>query len=367
MPNVAALRFDPSQQEALDRILTTLASTRPGQFRLGGLAGSGKTTILRKAMTDAGVLGLDLAVASFTGKAVDVLRRKGIHQAQTLHSLMYHFDAETRTFHRKRSLGGDERIPRKVDGVIVDEASTVNKDLHDDLLSFKVPVVWVGDHGQLEPVGDNPNIMSKPDHVLERIYRQAEGSAILDVAHAFREGRVPDWKAGPEVERVLYNAAMERITEFDVVLCGKNATRHNVNRFVRRRKGFVLPVEAGETMVCLRNNRDHMVFNGMLLKVAAVHRPAGQDQVLDLEEVGTGRKILHVRCKLASADEDGNGLQFLPRTTIALDYGYALSVHKAQGSEFDRVMVVEERGGWDMRRWRYTAASRAAKHLAWTV
>lgn len=355
-PELAALRFDGSQKKAIDRILQTLNSPKAREFSLGGLAGSGKTTILKQAISDVEEMGLNVAVASFTGKAVDVLRKKGVAHAQTLHSLMYDFDPHTRVFHKRHELF--------VDGVIVDEASMVNKSLYEDLKSFDIPIVWVGDHGQLEPIGDNPNIMAKPDHVLERIYRQAHGSSILDVAHDLRLGKVPDWKAGPEVERLSFDKAMERILDFDIVLCATNITRNNVNRHIRRKKGYVLPVETGETMVCLRNNHDLGVFNGMLLKVAKVHRGIDGDSVLDLEEVGTGRRIPTSRCRMATGDDD---LFKMDREIIALDYGTCLTVHKAQGSEFDRVLVIEERGSWDRRRWTYTAATRAAKHLAWTV
>jgi exodeoxyribonuclease V len=378
MPKPAALRFDASQRVALDRILETLSDKSSQDFTLGGLAGSGKSSLLRKAVEDLGKLNRRIPVATFTGKAADVLRRKGIHHAQTLHSLIYDFDAETKTFHRVRKL--------EADGVIVDEASTVNKDLYFDLKSFKVPVVWVGDHGQLEPIGDNPNIMAKPDHVLERIYRQSRGSAILDVAHAFRQGLAPNWKSfvkqceghlatscdagcrfrGQEVARLSQKEAMERILDFDVVLCGLNQTRRNINDFIRRKQGRVMAIEPGETMVCLRNNRDHGVFNGMLLKVKRVHRSAGQDHILDLTD-GMDRTLTSVRCRLMAGRDDANSLGTLSRDAIALDYGSCLSVHKSQGSEFGRVLVFEERGPWDMRKWRYTAASRASEFLAWTV
>jgi exodeoxyribonuclease V len=356
-PDFAALRFDPSQEEALDRIHATLSSRKPKQFILSGFAGTGKTLVIREGIQRAHEAGLNIGVCSFTGKATDVLRRKGVRQAQTLHSLMYEFQPDTRTFRKKSKL--------EVDAVVVDEASTINRDLYEDLKSFQIPIVWVGDHGQLEPIGDNPNIMANPDLELDHIYRQAEGSAILDVAHAFREGLPPNWKAGREVSRLTFNQAMECILDFDIVLCGKNVTRHNINRHIRRKKGYVLPVEVGETIVCLRNNRDFMVFNGMLLKVTAVHRAniQGQHQ-LDLEEVGTGRRIGRVQCKFPEIDED---MMTLSRDVIAIDYGACLTVAKAQGSEFGRVLVFEERGPWDRRRWTYTAATRAAKHLSWTV
>lgn len=353
----ASIRFDASQEKALKRITATLSSGRPLEFTLGGLAGSGKSTILKEALQRTDDLGLDVAAGSFTGRAADVLRRKGVGRAQTLHSLMYEFDPGTRTFHRRTSL--------ECQGVIVDEASMVNRDLCDDLRSFGIPIVWVGDHGQLEPIGDNPNLMAKPDMVLERIYRQAEGSAILDVAHAFRQGLVPDWKTGPEVARLSFNQAMEQILAFDVVLCATNITRMNVNRFIRRKKGRVLTVECGEMMVCLRNNRNLGIFNGMILEVDGIHRANGETYILDLKEVGTGRIIPRASCKMAQGGEENNFLG-ANRDIVYLDYGYCLSVHKAQGSEAGRVLVIEERGPWDRRRWNYTAATRASRFLAWT-
>jgi len=351
------ITFDPRQAEAVEAMVATLSRQRPSPFTLGGFAGSGKTTILKSVLER--LVGRTVAVAAFTGKATSVLRKKGIGHAQTLHSLIYHYDQETKEFYRRGRLevGGFA-----ADAVIMDEASMLNRSLHGDLLSFGLPVVFVGDHGQLEPIGDNPGVMLRPDLTLETIHRQADDSGILDVAHAFREGRVPKWNQ--DAQMVSYDEAMERLDDVDVVLCGLNATRSAVNDFIRKRRGVAGPFVEGETVVVLRNNPSFGVFNGMLLSVRRIRYELHGAYTMDLVDPDEGRVYEAVPCRLFQ-DVKSDDLREV-REVVALDYGYCLSVHKFQGSEADRVLVIEERGPWDGRRWRYTAATRASKKLLWT-
>lgn len=369
---VVTIALTDEQEKAVESMVAVLTKKAGGQkmLKLGGLAGTGKTTIINEALRRANravhsdnELVLDpegIAVSAFTGKAVSVLRKKGIPEAKTLHSLMYEVETDSKGkmhFFKKPRL--------YVPGVIVDEASMLNMDLYMDLMSYQLPTVFVGDHGQLEPVGDDPGLMRSPDIRLEQIHRQAAESRILQWAHACREGtqaRV-DFPKNDEFQRLSKNDAMTRCHEYDAVLCGFNKTRVAINSVIRHRRGFEGDLVPGERLICLRNNRELGVFNGMMMTVEDVHNFDGYYWDIDVV-TDTGQDLTHQSVALRP---EGNPMG-IPRDVVIADYGYCLTVHKSQGSEWNKVLVFEEiwADKWDPRRWRYTAATRAAKHLSWS-
>ncbi len=342
---------------------------------IGGLAGTGKTTIVKSILES--LRGKKfIGVAAFTGKAVSVLRSKGVPRAQTLHSLMYTAEED-----EDGVIRFVKRAVLDVDGVIVDEASMINMSLYNDLLSYGKPVVFVGDHGQLEPIGDNPRVMDNPDIKLEEIHRQAEDSLILRFAHVVRQGKRVDWATVPDgdLQSASLAQAVSTCHKYDAIICGFNRTRNAMNRNVRRNLGFSGEPKPGEQLICLKNNRRRGVFNGMMFKV---------DDVRGERTINAGGKLL--RClEVDAITDDGTKMRSVPVymvkeednisdlqrsisgrfEPIVADFGYALTCHKAQGSEHEKVLVLEEiwRGKWDERRWRYTAATRASKKLTWVV
>jgi exodeoxyribonuclease-5 len=354
------LDFSTDQQAALDAILDWRARGPRGDdqvLTLGGFAGTGKTTVIAYlAETWQGV-----AVAAFCGKAAHVLRSKGV-DATTIHSLIYvpvkAAGGATR-FRKRRSLDG-------VWTLIIDEASMIDHVLHADLLSFGLPVLFVGDHGQLEPIGTNPGLMADPRLRLETIHRQARGNPILRLATAFREGRsVPRWEDPRGRLRVLGRDEFDSLVSPDVqIICGFNKTRHGVNARVRRMLGLDRELVApGEKLICLRNNKAWGIFNGQQVTVLGVAHEGRR--TIDLEvETDDGRSFMLPALRQQFGCDPMK--DFRSQKVALLDYGYCLTAHKAQGSEWDEVLVLEEVSrSWDPRRWRYTAATRAKTRLAY--
>ncbi len=354
---------------------------------LGGFAGTGKTTLIRHLIEEI----TNVRVCALAGKAAHVLRSKGVKTASTIHGLIYEpivycktsllpvVDCKTCRDDPQLCIEDPEHPPRcrftevsfrraaliNARLIIVDEASMVNTTIFDDLCSFGVPILFVGDHGQLEPIGDNPRLMKNPMFRLETIHRQKEASPIIEFAHNVRMGQFPS-TTGQEA-RVVDNLKMNEIHTFDVVLCGTRKTAKTANDTIRENLGHSGPLpHTGERVMCLRNDSARGVFNGMCANVVEVIADEDGDGVL-----------------MSVQDDVGNKYADLPvwpeqfATTNTLDrpisktlwtYGYAMTVHKAQGSEWPRVCVLEWlHPNWSAGRWRYTAATRASHELVYRV
>jgi exodeoxyribonuclease V len=231
---LTAITFSEDQQEVLDAVLAWRARGPRGAdlaLTLGGYAGTGKSTLVAFLAGEwAGV-----AVAALCGKAAHVLRSKGV-DAQTVHSLIYVPEQGARgpvRFRRRSALPG-------VGTLIIDEASMIGSELLADLHSFHIPIQFVGDHGQLEPIGASANLMADPHLRLETIHRQAASNPILRLAASFREGReVQRWEDPAGRLSVLGRAEFDDLVSPEVqILCGFNETRRRVNAQVRRMLGL---------------------------------------------------------------------------------------------------------------------------------
>jgi len=389
-----SIRLSAEQLAAVDRVATWFHDVQddvPGfdvpdfrtrRFRLGGLAGTGKSTIVKWIARE---IGVDVGICAFTGKAAYVLRQKGMRQATTMHRLMYDPVAACEGCGMLAKEFGDrpdhwcahtkvsKQFVRKVvipyGLVIVDEASMVNRQLMDDLEAFGVPVLYVGDHGQLEPIGDNPKLMVDPDIRLETIHRQAEGSEILKLAHLVREGKTPE-TTGPKAQVVRANTMPRDAPDYDAIICGFNKDRVAINAWVRRQHGRTGPVTAGDRVVCLRNDHDLGIFNGMLATVTDVRvMKAANGHSMPVMDVidDSGDEFESLRYAPEQFGEEAT-LRDNRKEKTLWDFGYALTCHRCQGSEFSRVLVLEQIAPkWDPRRWRYTAVTRAADELVYCV
>lgn len=365
------LELSTDQQNALDAIDKWL-DTDDQELTLGGYAGTGKTTLIKQVRVNH--FNLNTAVCALAGKAVHVLQRKGIHLASTIHSTIYNtrVDAEG-NYHFDLKDPDDESY----DLIIVDEASMVSTKLYTDLLKFAPKILWVGDHGQLEPIGDNPNLMAHPQIRLERIHRQAKNSPIIQFAYVLRtdlhHGHIP----GPNLKLIPFDDAGDIIAAaisppgepHTQIICAFNKTRHFINETFRTHRYKDLSpqiIEVGDRLICLRNDRDLGIFNGMLAEVTKINNitPSSIDLTLSIDD--GERTINHIKIIAAQLGADKINERPPPKHTY-WDYAYAITCHKAQGSEWDNCIVYEELAPalWSPERWCYTAATRASKTLTY--
>lgn len=377
------------QKKVLQHILTWYKKDKTAMpyITLGGYAGTGKTTliaVIRKELQKIDKK-LKIGFASYTGKASRVLRLKLKEEMAifsedtvgTIHSLIY-----SPIVNDKEEIIGwktKEKIDRNL--IIIDEASMVDNLIWTHLLAYHIPIIVVGDHGQLPPVNGSFNLMQKPDLKLDQIHRQAKKNPIIALSILAREqGMIPPDTYSPTVKKMMLTdydtqeIVAQMLNNYDLdtlVLCGYNHTRKKLNSFIRNALGFESPYpQTSDRVICLRNNHKDNIFNGMLGTITSIEKENDQWYLAEIAMDGEEKNFKG----LISVDQFNNdsGLNFTNRRSQTMmgdlfDFGYALTVHKAQGSQAKKVILFEERfskmtdNQW--RRWLYTAITRAEKEL----
>lgn len=371
------MKFTPQQDRALLEAARWLKAGDRQVFRLFGYAGTGKTTLARHLAES---VDGDVLFAAFTGKAAQVLRSRGAKGASTIHSLIYRPKGEELVSDEEtgqQSLAPTFTLNRqspvsKAKLIIIDECSMVDEALGRDLLSFGTPVLVLGDPGQLPPVsGGGFFTEHEPDILLEEVHRQARDNPIIDLAQSVREGREIMYGDYGSTARVISKSEVDAdlVLEADQVLVGTNRTRRRYNTRLRELKGFegLLPA-AGDKLVCLRNDTAKGLLNGSLWTVTSAPRTVKSTMTLLIraEDEGIERVSAKVKVLKQVFEEPDEEIPWqVKRRHDDFDYGYALTVHKAQGSQWNDIVLFDE--GWAFRehrsRWLYTAVTRAAERL----
>ena len=336
-------------------------------FVLAGAAGTGKSSLIQYIIKNLKINEQDVLCCAFTGKATLNMSRKG-NISSTLHSSIYDYkeqNGKDPVFELK------SWIPYKL--IIVDEASMISRGMFDDILSFGVPVIFIGDHCQLPPIEGNFNIMKDPDFTLVKIMRQSQESPIIRASQLAIKG-LPIPYCDFQGFKKIHQEDLEDsdLLWADQIIVGTNVKRHAVNQICREIRGFssTCPM-SGERMIILKNNRRYGVFNGQIIYLT--NRPTfirrtsswAVDWVDEMERtdalaaiVGRSKQI-NFMLKDPPPGAKGSEIAYL-------DYGYAISCHKSQGSGWNKVLVFDEGFGHDedtRRRWLYTAITRAKKEI----
>jgi len=352
------------QVAAVDRVIELIHHQQ--LTTLGGYAGTGKTTITRHLYDTL----KDYGVCAYTGKAADILRRKGL-PASTIHSTIY------RPIHEGKGvrfeLKGKSELG--VQGFLVDEASMVGTKLFDDMLSFDLPIVAVGDHGQLPPVGEDAGLMRCPDVCLEQVHRNA-GPIARFAEHLRLGGAAGEWDGvtqsneGAGIVHVTgtHRVTNEHLQRADQVICAFNSTRVQLNRSIRMLLGKPSgnTPAVGDRVMCLRNDRSVGVFNGQQGTITTI---GARRQEMTFQPLFGVPVVVHYHKDGWNAPKapqyDRNSK---PGQDVPFDFAYCVTAHKFQGDESNKVIVYEERCDlWDHARWAYTAASRAKETLLWAT
>lgn len=374
-----AWEWTEQQSSALMKIKRWAAAKGgPQVMRMFGYAGTGKTTMAREI---ADAVGGVVLFMTFTGKASLVLRKKGCANATTIHSMIYKPVEDEVTGHTEFKLNKDSGV-LTARLVIVDEVSMVGADIGQDLLSFGTKVLVLGDPFQLPPIsGEGFFTTQAPDIMLTDIRRQALDNPIIRMSMDIREGRgLTPGQYGDSlvVERsaISKDTMREFVLDADQLLCGRNATRQTFNRRVRELRGIYgqpedwMPTE-GDRLVCLKNNRTKGLLNGGLWAVekVGIERSKFAMRVASLDDPET---IIPVDVETPFEFFRGTEKEIPWKARKFADefcHGYALTVHKSQGSQWDHVMVFDESSVFreNAAKHLYTAVTRAAEKVTVVV
>ena len=426
--------FTPSDAQA--KAIADIADwfnhrTRDRQvFRVYGYAGSGKTTITRHAIAE---LGLEegsngVLYGAYTGKAALVMTRKGT-PASTIHSLIYRVSEATEAeiekvrkdiaeikarlagldstkrlleesrlrslelrlddAHKPRFVLNDQSAVRDAKLIVLDEVSMVGDEMACDLLAFGKPILVLGDPGQLPPIrGQGAFTEAEPDVMLTGIHRQAGDSAVIRLATMAREGRpIPYGRHDAFVWKMRRSdVGPEQMLRGGQVICGRNATRLQLNNAMKRAAGYESIYPTGEVrsgtsekIICLRNRNDLGIVNGMFLTLGEVRDEnetsfSATIRTEDGDIVGGSadkpeRHFIykgHFDDHIEADPDRGRRDHWTRRGLIEAVWGWAVTCHKSQGSQWENVLVYDDglgRTPEDRARWLYTAITRAERGL----
>lgn len=367
---------------------------------ISGYAGSGKSTLVKFIIQALGIAPYDVCFIAYTGKAALVLKEKGNLNAMTAHKLLYQSypRADGTFFHMPRK---PLEYPYKL--IVVDEVSMLPKDMWELLLSHKIYVIALGDPGQLPPLTDDNGVLQKPHVFLDEIMRQAQESEIIRVSMDIRAGKSLPKFRGKEVQIIDKEDLVSGMLQWaDQIIVAKNTTRHYYNDLMR---DYIFgehpktPLE-GDKVICLRNDWNtitplgDVLVNGLTGYLSNItyeenhYMPAQirrqmpmlmyADFIPDHYEDNSPQVIygdgvfdqINMDYKLFTEWQptvNKDNFRKIPQKMKPheFDYGYAITAHKSQGSEYDKVLVFEEDfpRGDEHKRWLYTAVTRAKERL----
>jgi exodeoxyribonuclease-5 len=373
---------------------------------LTGYAGTGKSTILPEILD--GVSGVGYYAP--TGKAAQVMRSKGCHGATTIHRGLYkvlqkgtskledllaklrkaeasmviaiggpaatreevealksQIEAEEEHLRALAFCENDEAPMRQDRVIVVDEGSMIGSQIGRDMEALGTPILVMGDPGQLPPIRDSAYFMDRtPDVLLTEVHRQALDSGILRLATDLRNGKgyhVGEYGPDCRVVRRRQPGNEELVLSADQMLVGLNRSRRDANFTLRSAKGREDPFPmVGDKLVCLRNNNDLGLMNGAQFEVVAPGRRMGI-VVADVELSPLDTESPQATVDMHACVFQGKEISAKDwRVAEQFDHGEAMTVHKAQGSQWPRVYGLDESEKFD-ERWLYTLATRAEKDL----
>ncbi len=355
---------------------------------IAGYAGTGKSTLIKFIISALAIYPEEVAYIAYTGKAAQVLRSKGCPNATTAHRLLY------------KSLqlpdGSFKHIPRlsitKYKIIVVDEISMLPKPMWELLLSHGIYIIACGDPGQLPPIGESTDVLDHPHIFLDEIMRQAADSEIIRLATDIRNGKRVNPFKGTEINIVPRGDLSEGMFNWaDQIICAKNTTRREFNHYFRKMKWdnddiSTFPL-VGDKVICLKNNWDRIteigdaLVNGTIGTIEGMYTTPNEyldmkctidflpDTYNESDIRDQNFRSLLIDWKLITAGEptlNKENFSTFPKLLRPeqFDYGYVITCHKSQGSEWDKVMVIEEMlKPSEHARWLYTAVTRAVNKL----
>lgn len=390
----ATIDLTKMQTDAVEAITTWYKKSSEQCFFLAGYAGTGKSTLVQYVIKQLGIRLNKVAFACYTGKAALVLTQKaaGKYKAHTIHRTIYHLEVAPNG--KTEFVLKEKEELQHIKLIVIDEASMVDGEIMRDLKSFGIKILFIGDQGQLPPVSQKGNeeflaMFNNPDFCLTEIHRQAEGNPIIHLSMLARKKQHINygWYGQNNEVLVMNRSDWNRLKEkcystADQIICGYNRTRHSLNQDIRKHLGFTedLP-QTGDKLICIKNNwnkniKDVSLVNGM---TGYVHEITGSKK----DDTYITRDSMNIKFRPDFTEQTfddvnlvndhflGNKYELLPHeygVYDSFDFGYAITCHKSQGSQWDKVVVINEvLNHEDHHRWLYTAITRSSERLVLVI
>ena len=363
--------FTEDQKKAIVKIQAWFRKTNSDSFfTMGGYAGTGKSFIIPYIIEALGLDDDQVAIAAFTGKASLVLQRKRLN-ATTIHRLMYYPEVKKNKDNKEEVVWRKKhKIDDNIKLIIIDEASMVSENIHYDLLSYRKKILYIGDCFQLPPVNSTFSLMDekKINHKLNQICRQAEGNSIIQISHNIRNNiHVPIGDYGNVKKININNMSYKDLLYYDQIICGTNKNRVLINNIIRKLKGYNDLLHKGEKLIVVSNNYNIGVINGQQIYVENFKLNKHNISVTyrdDYESTTSMAEMSYLNIR------ENHKEDIKSNKKIYADYGYCITAHKGQGSEWPKVAVYDDGFGFDdeiRRRWAYTAITRGKEEVLWIV
>lgn len=363
-------------------------------FEISGPAGSGKTTIVKAIIDNLGIKMEDVLFVAYVGKAALQLRRGGVN-GKTIHSTFYDvvfepvLDENRKPIIRKGrvitrpTFVKKPKIPSNIKLIVIDEGPMVNETFGMDIESFGIPAIVLGDLQQLPPVIGQTHYLIRPDYVLTKIMRQAEGNPIIYLSQLASRGEpIPYGKYGDKCYVIPKDMVTDSMMKnADMVLTPTNSLRTSINRHIRENILHIdseLPIE-GEKIICRKNNwnriigEDLCLVNGMVGYIDSVDKSTFNRNTInigfrpDFEEYNCFNNVKIDYKTLMGSLQTINGKYEKGFSMYDMfEFGNAITVHLSQGSQADNVLFLSEPFGHskDMQcKLNYTGITRAKEGL----
>lgn len=380
------MKLNEQQAQAIEALRKWWYNGSKQVFQISGAAGTGKTTLIRYLINEIKLEHDEVLFTAFVGKATLAMTRNGLN-AKTLHSAICYCKDEpvldengnvVTEYNRrvtKRVFTRRKKIDPRIRLIVVDEGSMVPAKMADWLLKFKVPIIVLGDLNQLPPVIGDSFFLKEPDVVLTQIMRQSSESPIPYFAQNVLQNGTkclsPGLQIGNKIN-VLSKADItpELLKDYDVIICGTNKTRNNLNTYIRERiygRTQEYPV-IGDKLICRENDwtfsvDDVYLINGLIGYVTDIDLESISDYTMkiDFKPEFMDNEFKNVTLDRIYMGLSPNDKRFYRSNYHKFEYGYAITCHLSQGSQYNRVLVFNESFGTaeERRKWLYTAVTRA--------
>ena len=370
--------LNADQEFVVSRAIDWFLHSSEQVFQYDGPPGSGKSVVLNEIVRRLGLdIGTEIAPMSFIGAASLIMRTKGLYSAKTAHSWIYDLvevpkrDANgnimyskkdgkmitQKMFRPKPSLGANIKL------IIIDEAYCMPLSMRPIIERYGIKILACGDSHQLPPVKDRPAflISGKIFH-LNQVMRQFGRDDIIFIANRAMN-RLPLLNGFYGNSMVIDKADLtdDMLLWADVVICGTNRTRDILNNHIRYLRGFtgLLP-NYGERIVCRNNNWDISAvdFTGNTINLVngligtVVNQPSIDSfnpkkntfQLSFLCDITSSRFDCEASYDYMVANHETRELvkENMYITNPLFEFAYAITCHIAQGSQFGKVLYIEE-------------------------